>query len=57
MIAATPTETTQATPIGVTTTPVVMPTILPHTGESGLSPVIWLILGLTLLGASLALRR
>lgn len=61
----TPTDTAQAMPSGMTAAPVMndmaatpaMPTSLPNTGESGSSPLIWLIVGLTLLGASLALRR
>jgi LPXTG-motif cell wall-anchored protein len=53
---ATPTDTAQAAPTAVATTPV-MPTSLPNTGESGPSPLLWLIMGLALLGAALALRR
>jgi LPXTG-motif cell wall-anchored protein len=34
-----------------------VPTILPNTGDAGASPLIWLIMGLALLGAALALRR
>jgi LPXTG-motif cell wall-anchored protein len=50
------TDTAQAAPTDAGTTPVV-PASLPNTGESGPSPLVWLILGLTLLGTALALRR
>jgi LPXTG-motif cell wall-anchored protein len=55
--AAAQTTPTRDLPTPQATPTLVVPASLPNTGDAGPSPAIWLVVGLAMLGAALALRR